>query len=601
MRKLIPLFVLLAASSNAQPREVAYELGMPEPWTHVLQVDLRIAGLSQGEREIELALPVWRSGRYQVFDFSSGIIRFEASGGSGKPLSWKKTAKSTWQVNLDGARELRVNYAVYAKEFELRTRGLDAEHAFVDGSALFMYSERYRHLPVSLKVRPYGSWHVTTGLDSIPGVRFRYHAPTYDYLIDCPLEIGEQVDHQIVIEGIPHVVSVFGPLDCDMDSLARDIGRIVRANREFWGSLPYKRYVFLFEVLPGGGGGTEHLNSAVLQVSPPARGSTRHWGELIGLISHEYFHTWNVKQLRPRGMDPYDWMKEVYFRELWLAEGGTSYFHGILLRRAGFSTPRQYLEGLALGIANDRERPGNTVESLSECSFDAWLQGRLNPEVMFNYKTDIYGRGASVCALLDLEIRNRSRNRHSLDDVLRLLLRRFPLGSGGYTVGDLKKAAAELVGGSVEDLFAAYVFGAQPIPWEQLLSHAGLRLLPVDTTQRPWLGAEVGDEGGRAVVYRVVAGSPASRAGLVNGDELLAIDGERVQAGGLRSLIQGRPLSSTVRVTYFHGAMLKGTDITLSMPAPQRYAISQDGSPTPLQRSIYESWLGASWDGAARP
>ena len=211
---------------------------------------------------------------------------------------------------------------------------------------------------------------------------------------------------------------------------------MIAMNRRFWGDLPYRRYVFLFRAGTRGGGATEHINSAAFSIQPSYERRPTPCRGLAGLVSHEFFHTWNVKQFRPKGMDPYDWSREYYFKELWIAEGSTSYGHGLLMARSGFGTLSGYLDGIASTIQADRRRPGNSVQSLTECSTDSWIRFNRPGPQSFNAETDFYGKGAAVSMLLDLEIRHHSGNARSFDDLLRTLYRKFPRGSGGYTVGD---------------------------------------------------------------------------------------------------------------------------------------------------------------------
>jgi predicted metalloprotease with PDZ domain len=487
---------------------------------------------------------------------------------------------------------------VYANEFDLRTRGLNDEHGFVDGTAVFMYCPKYRSLSVTLTVVPFSDWHVTTGLDSVTGKRFQFSAPNYDYLVDCPIEIGNQKDYLLEVEGKPHVISFAGPISCNMDSLKRDIFRIVTMNSKFWGGLPYARYVFLIHATTRNGGGTEHINSAALATKATFSRRAEHCTDLVGLISHEFLHTWNVKRLRPKGMDPYDWTAENYYRELWIAEGGTSYLHNLLLMRSGFSSARKYLDGIAYAVQSDRRRPGNTVQSLSECSFDAWVKFSRGTQQAYNAETNLYEKGAHVCLLLDLEIRHRSNNKFSFDDLMRTLYKKFPLGSSGYTVDDVQKVGEELTGNSLQEFFDSYVHGTKPLDWEHTLGYAGIILMPLDTLPKPWLGIVTADEGGKTVVKQVIAGSPGYDAGLNVDDEVLALDGYRVNTNDLERRVERLQAGDKVTFTLFREATLREFTIVLKNRKTTLYVISKVQAPSPLQKAIYESWLNDSWDAA---
>ncbi len=367
-------------------------------------------------------------------------------------------------------------------------------------------------------------------------------------------------------------------------------------NAAFWGGLPYRRYAFLLRFIPDGGGATEHINSCVLDMPSTVLRTPDPCRQIIGLISHEFFHTWNVKRLRPKSMDPYDFTKENYSREIWLAEGGTSYFHNVLLVRSGLSQADGFVRGLAARVHDDRMRLGDTVQSPAACSFDAWIKYNKPTPAAFNFQSDPYSRGSDVSLLLDLELRHRSGNKASFDELLRTLYRRFPLESGGYTVDDVEKIAVDLAGEGLRDFFARYVYGADPLPWEQALEYAGLRLAPVPGSQGAWLGLTAGDEEGRTVVRTVVASSPAYEAGLDVGDQLLALDSLRIRSFEFNRRIAEYKPGDTIGLTVFHGNILREFRITLVRNPVPAYSVTRADHPDRLQRAIYESWLGGAWN-----
>ncbi|MBF8296732.1 MAG: peptidase protein [Bacteroidetes bacterium] len=586
---------LLPSLLFSQNPTFEYKLGMSKPSTHLLEVELSVKSLPSGSSAIDFLMPVWRTGRYVIFDFAGGVQEFSARDGSGSPLKWSKTEKSTWRVEKNRATAVTIRYKVYANEFEMRTRGLNDEHAFVDGCAVFMYIDRYRHLPLTLAVTPYQDWHVTTGLEAAPGGQFRFSAPDFDYLVDCPLEIGHQKDFEFQAEGKKHVLSIFGQGNYDADTLIKDISTIVKANKEFWGDLPYDRYVFMLH-LSSRGGGTEHINSTIMQTSPYRFKNPGSYRGFLGLVSHEYFHTWNVKRLRPKGILPYDYMRENYLNELWVAEGTTSYYGELLLVRAGFIPVSGMLDGLASGVQSDRQRPGNKVQSVTESSFDAWIKLWKGNQQSYNSETDYYGKGSDVSLVLDLEIRQRSKNKYSLDDVMRTLYRRFPLSGKGYTVNDLQKIAEELAGGSLQSLFDNYVFGTTAIDWESTLRYAGLELQAKDSERKTWLGLQSSDQNGRARAWQVIAGSPAYDAGLDIGDEVLAINGRRVRSSDLQERIAEFKPGEKVKITLFRDDTLREFEVALRLQDVPPYKVVRSAQPTPLQKSIFESWLNAKWE-----
>ena len=588
--------ISLPALLFSQSPTISYKLSMSRPWTHLFEVEVRFDHLPSTEKNLDLVLPVWRTGRYVIFDFAGGVERFLAVDGGGSALTVTKTDKTTWRIATAGSESVTARYEIYADEFGQRTRGLNDEHGFVDGTAVFMYSPSYRQLPLRLTVEPYENWHVTTGLDSVDGERFDFTAPGYDHLADCPLEIGTQRDYAFSVNGTPHVLSISGPTNCIADSLVTLASRVVRMNAAYWGTLPYKRYVFILHAMSDPGGATEHVNSCVLDVADSRLRTPDPCQNLIGLFSHEFFHTWNVKQFRPKGMDPYDWTRENYSQEIWLVEGGTSYLHNILLTRSGSALAKTYIDGLHWQIEGDRQRPGNKEESVAQCSFDAWVKFSRNLPESYNFGTDLYGKGAQVSMLLDLTIRHESQNTATLDDLMRLLYKRFRVGSGGYTVDDLERIAVELAGDPLHAFFTRYVRGTVPLDWETVLGYTGLVVTPVEGSQRAWLGITSVDQADKTVIRQVVAGSPAYDAGVNGGDEILALNGYRVRSGDLVRRIAEMDPGEKVRLAVFRDDALREFQIQLRKQEVPSFRVTKVEKPTELQKKILESWLNAKWD-----
>ncbi len=586
--------IFLFSQTMANSTTISYTLGMSKPQTHLLEVEMKLDSLDTNEKTLEVAMPNWRTGRYLILDFAGGIVEFNVVDGAGKPLLWKKTDKSTWRIETNNSPAVRVQYKVFANEFNLRTRGLNDEHAFVDGSAVFMYADKYRWQPVTLTVIPFGNWHVTTGLDSVAGKRNEFTAQHYEHLADCPMEIGNQKDFNFTVMGKDHVLSMAGEGNYDAAVLISDITKIVEENTKFWGGLPYERYVFMFSLSPSAGGGTEHINSAAMGAKPFIFKSPETYPGFRSLVSHEFFHTWNVKRLRPAALNTFDWTKESYTKELWIAEGTTSYYSGLMLLRAGFSTAQQYTDNIASAVESDRGRPGNLRQSLSDCSFDAWIKFWKSGKQSFNFDTDYYGRGSSVSLILDLTIRHTTNNKHSLDDVMREMYRQFPLGKGGYTIADFRNVSEQIAGSSLQQLFDDYVDGSKPLPWEEALSYAGLILSEKSPEKKIWLGATTNDVGEKTIVNRVVAGSPAYEAGLDPDDEIVALDGYKVRTRDLISRISDLKEGTRVRLTVFRDDRLREFDVVLRTNENVPMKVTKVEKPSALQKAIYSSWLASS-------
>ncbi len=290
-------------------------------------------------------------------------------------------------------------------------------------------------------------------------------------------------------------------------------------------------------------------------------------------------------------------MRENYVKELWVAEGTTSYYGELILSRAGLVPVSVLLEGLANRVQSDRQRPGNKIQSVTESSFDAWIKLWKNNQQSYNAESDYYGKGADASLVIDLEIRQHSNNKHSLDDVMRALYHKFPLGGGkGYTVEDMEKIASEVAGASLKPIFDKYVFGTIPIDWESTLRYAGIELQAKDSERKTWLGVQTTDQNGIACVWGVIAASPAYDARLDIGDEIVAIDGRRVRNSELTDRIAEFKPGEKVKITVFRDNMLREFEATLRLQDVPAYKAVKTEHPTPLQKAIFESWLATKWE-----
>lgn len=593
MRSLtvILLLPILAMVTSAKPA-VSYTLSMPLPQSHLFQVEMRLTGLSGSS--VDVHMPAWRTGRYVLLDFSGGVQEFAAVDDQQRPLAFRKTDKDTWRIEKGKSGTIVVTYKVYANEFNMRTRELNSDHAFVDPLAVFMYTEETKLLPLTLTVRPFGDWHVTTGLDAVPGSANTFTAPTFEHFGDCPVEIGNQHDFDFYVDGKKHTISIFGDGNWNADTLINDFTRIVIANKEMWGVLPYERYIFMIHCQPNAGGGTEHINSTIMGTRPFIFSNPASYLGFLGLVSHEYFHTWNVKQLRPRAIAPYDFSKEAYTEELWVSEGTTSYYDDLILVRARFNTAKKYLDNINQMVNNERARYGNKVQSLAEASFDAWVKfwrGRQNAQ---NAESDYYGKGSHVSLILDLELRYRSNNKTSLDEVLRTMFKRFPL-TKGFTNDDLRKVCEEQGGGSFTEFFREYVYGTAPLPWDRVLAYAGLAVHVKDSVQRIGTGFTTQDAGERTRITSIIPGSPAERTGFDINDEIVALNGYRSRSAELTERLAAMKPGETVTITLFRNDKLLQLPLTLEVFGDPGYSVSKVVSPTEQQRSIYQDWLREPW------
>lgn len=627
-----------AAAPLTQPDRppIEYTISLPAPQTQMVEMSMLIREV-RGDT-LDVALPIWRPGRYIVLDPAATLREVRAADGAGRPLTIEKIRKSVWRIATHGADTVRINYRIYANSLGDRTRHVDDTHAFLSGESVFMYPVDRRGDPIRVHIDAPQNWRIACGLEFAAGSDDTVIAPNYDVLIDSPFEIGvhELIDFEV--EGVPHEIVFWGECTYDEKRLVEDFTKIIEAQKQLWGRFPYRRYVFLAHVGKGAGGGTEHLNSTIMQTSREAiegsRDNNDAYRRFLGLVSHEFFHTWNVKQLRPAGIVPYDYLTENYTKLLWVAEGTTSYYDDLILARTGLIKTKKYFDMLAEQIDRFRRRPARRVQSLEDASFNAWIQFARSTPDDANAKVSFYSKGALVSLLLDMEIRKRTANRENLDHVLRTIWERFPLEGGGYTTRNLIDTVESIAQSDFTPFFSDNVRGTAELDFDAALAVVGLELYfkpakkddedeegaTEDTEKIREKSEEVGNveeekseenEGRGEIPIRadlgitmrgttvrsVLSDGPAYAAGLLAGDEILAINGRRLSSGQLDKRLKNFEAGEEIAITFFRHDDLREMKITLGAQADGEWKIRRVKQPTDTQKAAYESWLAHPWPG----
>jgi predicted metalloprotease with PDZ domain len=573
---------------------------MSKPYTHLLEVELRLRGALPAQTD--LIMPVWTPGSYLVREFERHVQDFDAKDASGRALRWAKTNKNTWRVETAGARELVITYNVYAKELSVRTNELTDQHAAWNNAALLMYPNGQLKAPSTLRIVPFGNWKVATALPALAGGRANtFRAENFDILYDSPVEVGNFKTLSFEVKGVPHRIVIDGEGNYDPERMRRDVQKIVEASVNLMGGeIPYRDYTFFLHVRSTGGGGLEHLNSTSL-IFPRFRfrpeGSYR---SFLSLVAHEYFHLWNVKRIRPDALGPFDYTQENYTKLLWVAEGITSYYESIILLRAGLLSGEDYLNELASAIRDLQNTPGRFEQSLEESSFDAWIKYYRPDENSVNSQISYYDKGAIVGAMLDLEIRRASKNARSLDDVLRALYEEHYKRDRNYTPEDFQRIAERTAGASLDNFFSRYVRGREEIDFNTILNHVGLYLDTNGTStgraapERAFFGATLFMDSNRLMVRNVRAGTPAYDQGINAGDEIVAMDGMRVNLESFDARLAEKKPGDRVTLTLFRNDDLRTFEIKLGGRAVAPYRLLPVPNPTSEQRQAYQKWIGAN-------
>lgn len=589
-----------ARATTANTRAEApteYVVSLNDVAAQMISIDMTMRGL-EGDH-IDVALPTWRPGRYEILDPAGTVRDVRAVSGSGEELPIEKRRKSVWRIETGGADEITVSYRLYANSLGNRTRHADDTHAFLSGSSVFMFGPRADE-PAIVRIEGRPDWRVATGLAPADDSGRVFVAPDYDILVDSPLEIGEQHVIEFEVDGVPHEVVIWGDAEPDDQKIIDDFSAIIREQVEIFGDMPYDRYVFLVHSAQGAGGGTEHYNSTIMQTRPGTWEGGRAWDRFLGLTSHEFFHTWNVKRFRPLGLTPYEYLEENYTDLLWVVEGSTSYYDDLTLARAELMSPNRYLSTISDTIDSIRKRPGASVQSLADSSYDAWIKFNNSTPDDVNSTVSFYSKGALATLLLDLKLRQLTGNEKSFNDVMRLLYERHPYGAPGYTTPELIGILDEVAGqrGAFRPIFERHIAGTERLPLEDVVEVVGLKLEwePSDNenAEAPYLGLRL--SGGS--VSSVLADGPAYGSGLIVGDEVVAVNGQRVQRD-VDGMLEGLEPGESVSVLYFRGGRdeLREARITPVWRAEGEWTLSRIDDPTGAQMDAYESWIGRPWPG----
>ena len=587
-----------------------YRIVPLDPHAHVYEVSVTIDDpLPAGHR---FSLPTWVPGSYLIREFARHFLRVTATS-NGAPLAVTKLDKSTWRTAPARGPVTLVAH-VYAFDLSVRGAYLDQTRGYFNGPCVFLLPEGRERAPCVVDLaRPegpaYAAWRVATTLarDGAPDRGFgTYRAESYDDLIDHPVETSDFDWVAFDVRGVPHEVAITGRHDADLARLARDLARVCDWQVGLFAEAPFDRYLFQVTAVGDGYGGLEHRSSTSLVCR---RDELPHAADdkidddyltFLGLASHEYFHAWNVKRIKPAAFMPYDLAREAYTRQLWAFEGFTSYYDDLALVRCGLIEPARYLELLGRTLTTVRRVPGRLTQSVAESSFDAWIKFYRQDENAPNALVSYYAKGSLVGCALDLVLRRDGRA--TLDDLMRALWQRYGRPGVGVPEDAIAALASELAGHDLASFFARYVDGTEDPPLAELLADFGVTLHlrpatgPKDrggkpgngTAPRCTLGVRLGQDQKLSTVLR---DGPAARAGLSGHDVLVAIDGLKATPELVASTLARYAPGETVEVHAFRRDELMRFDVTLDAAPDDTCYLTLDSAPTPQAEARRDAWL----------
>jgi predicted metalloprotease with PDZ domain len=493
-RLLAALFVIvctcgtLPAAAQTATDPIRYTLRFPAPHTHYVEVTAVVP--TERRPTVELMMAVWTPGSYLVREYARHVEAVAASVPSGESVAVEKSDKNRWRVSTAGAPTVTITYRVYGREMSVRTNWIEADFAMLNGAPTFITLADGAQRPHEVAIEPARGWRTSmTTLAELPGGPHRYRALDFDTLVDSPIVIGNPAVYEFTIDNKKHyLVNVGEGGVFDGGRAVKDLEALVREHRRMWGMLPYDKYVF-FNMLtvPSGGGGLEHKNSTMLMASRWTTRTRRAYLGWLALASHEFFHAWNVKRLRPTELGPFNYEDEALTRSLWIAEGVTDYYGDLAVRRAGLSTPEEHLDAVSNHIENLQTTPGRLVQSVEEASFDAWIKYYRPDENSLNASVSYYTKGAVLGFLLDAKIRKATRGAKSLDDVMRHAYEKFS-GGRGFTPDEFRAAVEQVSGLNLRAFWADAIEGTAELDYTEALDVFGLEFKSSAANRGIWLG-----------------------------------------------------------------------------------------------------------------
>jgi predicted metalloprotease with PDZ domain len=596
---------------------IRYAICPADPGAHLFRVTVEIeTRTAEGQ---SFLLPAWIPGSYMIRDFARHIVRLRALDGAGRRVRVAKTDKHTWRCTpLAPGTRLTLAYEVYAYDLSVRAAHLDTTHGFFNGSSVFLRPHGHEHAPcrVDLIAPPRDArtrdWRVATALQPAPATRRggfgTYLCADYDELIDCPVEMGRFQAATFDVHGVEHEIVVSGAVArLDLARLTQDLARVCATHARMFEPRrrrpPFERYTFLTFAVDDGYGGLEHRRSTALLCRrdelPFRGGATRTEGyrRFLGLASHEYFHAWNVKRIKPAPFCAYDLERENYTPLLWLFEGFTSYYDDLGLCRAGLLTHEQYLETLAATLTTVLQRSGRLKQSLAESSFDAWIKYYKPDENAPNSVVSYYQKGALVAAGLDLTIRIETGGRRSLDDLMRHFWQGFRSAGANYAgvaEEDVAPALERATGLDLARTLRDWTRATGEPDFAALLPRLGVRVERSPALDAPvfaLLGCKLAS-GAEGRVSQVFDGSPAQVAGLSAGDQIVALDGLRAAGGNLDKLLTRYQPGETVEILAFRRDELQRFALELATRPPQKWQLKVDAQAGVAARRLRAGWLG---------
>jgi len=586
--------------------EIYYSVRPDRPGEHRGEFSVELRGVDRPS--VDLVFPSWVPGSYWIVEYQRAIGRFAAreGGATTRSLRVERMDKGRWRVHTGGSPTLIATYSVYGHQMVTEALDVTEDHLFLNAALCLPFVDGFADTPSELTVHVPPDWQVVTELEELAPHTARFRARNYDELVDSPIDCGHPLVLTIRPGGIPHRIVLCGKGgNFETHRVEEDVGKLVEAAIRLVGDSPLQRYTFFYHLTNAPDGGLEHAasTSCVLVRHTFRPADAYRW--FLSVTAHEYFHLYNVKRIRPAVLQTFDYTRENYTKLLWWMEGATSYFEKLMLRRSGLFTPAQFLESFTKLIEAYLQAPGRRWQSLEEASFVSWIDHYRPFEETPNQSVSYYVKGALVSLCLDLEIRHRTENHASLESAFRRMWQEYGTTGRGIGEDELQPILERATGLDLGTFFDRYVRGTAEIGFADFARYAGLSFAPAprlpDEEEEPgYLGIRTESSGGLVKIRTVLSDTPARRAGLSPGDEIVAIDGQKVLFDGFDQVMKRYPPGSRIELAVFQRGLLNRRDVETGRTPPAKYQLTPVDRPTDLERAVYLAWMGTPWEAAKK-
>lgn len=597
MRYVVLLFICLftgnITDSQAQKNasDLHFTVSMENPAAHYFHVSFLCSNLKTDTLRVNM--PAWSPGYYQLLNYAKNVERFSVVDEKGNALPWYEAMTGSWLIATNGAASITIKYDVKAVARFVAQSFLDETHGYIIPAATFLYIEGQVNRPAMVTIEPLQEWpDIATGLYIVSGKKNTFVAEDFDILFDCPFLIGKLEElPRFDVGGKPHRFIGYQLGNFDRLKFMDDLKKIVEGASGIMDDMPYRHYTFL--AIGPGRGGIEHLNSTTISFDGSQMNTPEGRTRMLSFIAHEYFHHYNVKRIRPIELGPFDYQNGSRTRSLWVSEGLSVYYEYVVLKRMGLMTDDEFWNALRNNMMNFENKPGRLYQSVAQSSYETWSDGpfgRTADEV--NKTISYYDKGPVLGLLLDFKIRHQTKNKRSLDDVMRYLYKQYyQKKKRGFTEEELRAACEKIAGTGLTGFFE-YVNTVKEIDYPAYFTYAGLQ---IDTSQKEipgaWLGINTRTRNDSILITSVDWNSPAWNSGIRMGDKVMSADGKPVTKAILDAFPSNKKTGETVRLGILHNNSLNIYPVELGKKLEKKFIISPVTTPTELQQKILNALL----------